>query len=139
MSIGAVVPVAIPAEQNRVRRVPDTWEATPSEDSIYFDLGSSSIDDAAALIVQRHIAKLRSAPDLQIRVIAHTDDLGGASIELATGQARLAAVRKRLEESKISPGRIRMENHGSESRSAQPCADEECRRTKRRVDFLFFR
>lgn len=78
-------------------------------------------------------------PDLQITVIAHTDDLGSASIELATGQERLNAVRKRLEESKIVPGRIRTENHGSESRSDEPCADEECRRKKRRVDFLFRR
>ncbi len=132
-------PEAIAEERYRVKRVPDTWEISASEDSIYFDLGSSSIDEAASRIIQRHVAKLRSAPALNIKVIAHTDDLGSASIELATGQERLEAVRKQLEESKIAPGRIRMENHGSESRSTEPCADEECWRHKRRVDFLFQR
>lgn len=139
MSILAFAPGAVAEDYSRVARVPDTWEISATEDSIYFDLGSSSIDEAASQIIQRHASKLRSVPDLQITVIAHTDDLGSASIELATGQERLDAVRKRLEESKIRPGRIRMENHGSESRSAQPCADEECRRKNRRVDFLFQR
>lgn len=139
MGAAVLVPAATAEEHYRVRRVPDTWKISGSEDSIYFDLGSSSIGEAASRIIQRHVAKLRSAPDLQITVIAHTDDLGSASIELATGQERLNAVRKRLEESKIVPGRIRTENHGSESRSDEPCADEECRRKKRRVDFLFRR
>jgi len=139
IAIGIIPPIAVAEEYYRVKRVPDTWEISASADSIYFDIESSSIDEAAYRIIQRHVAKLRSAPDLKITVIAHTDDLGSASIELATGQERLDAVRKRLEESKIAPGRIRTENHGSESRSTQPCAEEECRRHKRRVDFLFQR
>lgn len=139
MSAVMVVSAAAAEQHYRVKRVPDTWEILASEDSIYFELGSSSIDEAASRTIQRHAAKLRSGSDLQITVIAHTDDLGSASIELATGQERLDAVRKRLEESKIAPGRIRTENHGSESRSDHPCADHECRRNKRRVDFLFHR
>lgn len=139
MIVAGASSAAVAEERYSVKRVPDTWEISPSEDSIYYDLASSSIDEAASLIIQRHVAKLRSAPNLQITLIAHTDDLGSASIELATGQERLDAVRKRLEDSKISSGRIRTENHGSESRSIQPCADDECRRHKRRVDFLFQR
>jgi outer membrane protein OmpA-like peptidoglycan-associated protein len=139
MSILMVGPAAAAERTYRVKRVPDTWEVSASEDSVYFDLGSSSIDEAASRIIQRHVDKLRTAPDLRITVIAHTDDLGSASMELATGQERLDAVRKRLEEQKITPGRIRTENHGSESRSDHPCADVECRSKKRRVDFLFYR
>lgn len=136
--IGAI-PAAVADERYSVKRVPDTWQISASEESIYFDLGSSSIDETAFQVIQRHVAKLRSAPDLKITVIAHTDDLGSASMELATGQQRLDAVRKRLEESRIAPGRIHTENHGSESRSDNPCADEECRRKKRRVDLMFHR
>lgn len=135
----AVAPAAVSAEQYRVKHVPDTWASSASDDSIYFDLGSSAIDDAAARIIQRHVAKLRSIPDLTITLIAHTDDLGSSSLELATGQERLDSVRKQLEEAKISAARIRAENHGSENRSGQLCAEEECRRKKRRVDFLFHR
>ncbi|MDO8341032.1 MAG: OmpA family protein [Candidatus Woesebacteria bacterium] len=131
------VPDSASAEQYPVKRVPDTWESSVSEDSIHFDLGSSSIDAIASQIIQRHATKLRSSPDLQVTLIAHTDDLGSTSLELATGQARLEAVRKRLAESKIAAARIRTENHGSESHSLPPCADDVCRTNKRRVDFLF--
>lgn len=137
--VAIVVPVSASAEQYRVKRVSDTWETSASEDSVHFARRSSSIDEVASQIIKRHAAKLRSNPDLQITLIAHTDDLGSASLELAMGQARLDAVRRQLEESKIAARRIRTENHGGESRSAPPCADEECQRTNRRVDVLFNR
>lgn len=141
LAIGAALPApaASAAAHVRVHRVPDTWETSASDDSVYFDPGSSSLDDVDSQTVQRHVSKLRAAPELRIVVIAHANDLGSSSLELAKGQERLDAVRKLLEESKISPGRIRTENHGSESRSSPPCADEECRRGNRRVDFLFHR
>lgn len=141
LAIGAALPApaASAAALVRVHRVPDTWETSASDDSIYFDSGSSLLDHADSQTVQRHVSKLRAAPELYIVVIAHASDLGSSSLELAKGQERLDAVRKLLEESKISSSRIRTENHGSESRSFPPCADEECRRQKRRVDFLFQR
>lgn len=134
-----VVPAATGMERSRVQRVPDTWATSASDASVYFVLGSASIDDTAAQIIEHHATRLRATPQLRVTVIAHTDDLGSSSLELATGQERLEAVRKRLEEAKISSTRIRTENHGSENRSAEPCADEECRGKNRRVDFLFHR
>lgn len=116
---------------------PDTWKTVATEDSVYFALDSSKIDFRASQIIQRHAARLTEKPELTVVLIAHTDDLGSASIELAKGQARLLAVKKRLEELKIPTGRIRIENHGNESRSGSPCTDEECRRKNRRVDFVF--
>ncbi len=123
----------------RVQRVPDTWEVTATDDSIYFDQGSSLIGDEAADSIRRHAARLRAMPRLQITLIAHTDDLGSSSLEVARGEARLEAVRKRLEDSKVPLGKIRTENHGSESRNAEPCTDDECRSRNRRVDILFHR
>ncbi|TRZ94677.1 MAG: OmpA family protein [Rhodocyclaceae bacterium] len=141
LSLNAVllVSAATAAEHIRVRHAQDTWESSASNDSAYFDAGSSSIDDAASQLIQRHGDRLRAAPEFHITIIAHTDDLGSSSFEIAKGQERLDAVRKRLEELGVPPGRIRSENHGSESRSAELCAEEECRRSNRRVDFLFSR
>lgn len=145
MAIGVVGPnpVAVEAAEDRhkirVARVPDTWESAATNDSIYFDIGSASIDDAAAEVILRHAIRLRVERGAYVTLIAHADDLGGSSLELAKGQARLEAVLKRLDELKVTSGRIRKENHGGESRTAPPCADEECRRKRRRVDFLFHR
>ena len=122
-----------------VQRVPDTWEVTATEDSIYFNQESSSIGEEATATIRRHAAKLRGMPGLQITLIAHTGDLGSSSLELARGEDRLEAVRKRLEGLKVPPGRIRTENQGSENRNAEPCVDDECRNRNRRVDILFHR
>jgi outer membrane protein OmpA-like peptidoglycan-associated protein len=122
--------------QIRVLRMPDTWEVTAGENSIYFDQGSSSIEVDAAELLSRHAARLRAMPGLRITLIAHTTDLGSSSLELARGQERLEAVRKRLEELKVPPGRIRTENHGSERRNAQTCDDDICLSRNRRVDIL---
>lgn len=123
----------------RVLRMPDTWRVTATDTSIYFDQGSSLIGVDAAELIRRHAAKLRAMPGLQITLIAHTGDLGSSSLELARGEDRLEAVRKRLEDLKVPLGRIRTENHGSESRNAEPCTDDECRNRNRRVDILFHR
>lgn len=126
-------------ERIRVLRMPDTWQVTATDTSIYFDQGSSLIGVDAAELIRRHAAKLRAMPGLQITLIAHTGDLGSSSLELARGEDRLEAVRKRLEDLKVPLGRIRTENHGSESRNAEPCTDDECRSRNRRVDILFHR
>lgn len=123
----------------RVPRVPDTWEVTATDDSIYFDQGSSLIGEDAAEVIRRHATKLRAMPGLKITLIAHTGDLGSSSLELARGQDRLEAVRNLLKDLKISLSRIRIENQGSESRNAQPCVEDECRSRNRRVDILFNR
>lgn len=127
------------AGQVRVLRMPDTWEVTATDNSIYFDQGSSLIEADAAELLRRHAARLRAMPGLQITLIAHTTDLGSSSLELARGQERLEAVRKRLEELKVPPSRIRTENHGSERRNAQTCDDDNCLSRNRRVDILVHR
>lgn len=140
-----IVPAAAVADQPekpariRVQRVPDTWEVTATDDSIYFDQGSSLIGEDATELIRRHAAKLRATPGLRITLIAHTGDLGSSSLEVARGQERLEEVAKRLEDLKIPRGRIRLENHGNESRDAQLCTDDECRSRNRRVDILFHR
>ncbi|MCF8179483.1 MAG: OmpA family protein [Sulfuritalea sp.] len=124
--------VAIPAQ-----KIPDTWKTTATEDSAYFSPGSSRIDSQASRTIQRHAARLVEQPGLFVTLVAHTDDLGSASIELAKGHERLLAVKKMLEDLKVSGTRIRTENHGNESRAGSTCGNEECRRKNRRVDFVF--
>lgn len=125
--------------QGRVLRMPDTWDVTATDNSIYFDQGSASIEADAAELLRRHAARLRAMPGLQITLIAHTTELGSSSLELARGQERLEAVRKRLEDLKVPPGRIRTENHGSERRNVEACDDENCLNRNRRVDILVHR
>lgn len=120
-----------------VRRVPDTWATAPTDDSVYFERGSLAIDGTALALIQRHAAKLDAVPALQVTLIAHTEDLGSSSIELAQGQELLDVVRRRLKELRIAPDRTHTENHGAENRSVERCTDDDCARKSRRVDFVF--
>ena len=128
-----------PSAKIQVQRVPDTWAVAATDDSVYFDLGSSALDEKALEAIRRHAAKLKANRGLRVTLIAHTDDLGSSSLELAKGQERLDVIRKRLEDLKVSPGQIHTENHGSEIRAAPKCIDSHCRQSSRRVDFLFER
>lgn len=127
------------AEPGAITRLPDAAQAVASDDSIYFPAGAASLDGAANATLQRHVVTLRSHPELQVTIVAHTDDLGSASLELARSQLRLDAVRTYLDHANIAPGRVRALNSGSENGPPSPCNDDECRRTRRRVDFLFHR
>lgn len=120
-----------------ITRLPDASQAVPSDDSLYFAAGSANLDTEANLVLQRHAAKLRAHPGLQVTIVAHTDDLGSASLELVRSQLRLDAVRQYLEAANIAPARVRTLNHGSEAGGSSICDDDACRRTRRRVDFLF--
>lgn len=122
-----------------ITRLPDASQAVASDDSVYFAAGTAHLDAEANLILQRHVDKLRSNPGLQLTIVAHTDELGSASLELARSQLRLDAVRRYLDDANISPGRVRALNSGSENGPPSPCNDDECHRSRRRVDFLFHR
>lgn len=122
-----------------ITRLPDASQAMASDDSVFFAAGTAHLDTEANSTLLRHITKLRAHPDLQVTIVAHTDDLGSASLELARSQMRLDTVRAYLDDAKIAPGRVRALNSGSENGPPSPCNDEECRRSRRRVDFLFHR
>lgn len=122
-----------------ITRLPDASQAMASNDSVYFATGTAHLDAEANSILQRHVDKLRSNPELQLTIVAHTDELGSASLELARSQLRLDAVCWYLDGANISPGRVRALNSGSENGPPSPCNDDECRRSRRRVDFLFHR
>ncbi len=120
-------------------RLPDAAQATASDASVYFAAGAATLDGVANSVLLRHVAKLRANPELQVTIVAHTDELGSASLELARSQLRLDAVRRYLDGANILPARVRALNHGSENSPVSACDDDDCRRSRRRVDFLFHR
>lgn len=123
----------------RIDRLPDGRDAMPGEDSVYFPAASAALDGDALRLIRRHVAKLEANPQLNLTLIAHTDELGSTALEIARGQDRLNVVLRALEEAHIPLRRIRSINLGSESSSVEDCNDDACRRLRRRIDFLFHR
>ncbi len=136
---GSIASAAENAAQAGIERLPDGWQAKPSEDSIYFSASSAALDDDALRVLHRHLAKLEAFPHLNITLVAHTDELGSTALEIARGQDRLNVVQRVLDEARIPQRRIRAINLGSESSPAPDCTDDACRRIRRRIDVLFHR
>lgn len=68
----AIIPIAAPAGQSGIQRLPNSWPAHASIDSIYFARGAATIDEAAEDVIQRHVAKLRGTPGPSVTIVAHT-------------------------------------------------------------------
>ena len=122
-----------------IERLPDGRDTQPGEDSVYFAAASATLDDEAHRVIRRHIAKLEASPHLCLTIVAHTDELGSTGLEIARGQDRLNVVLRVLEDARIAARRIRSINLGSDSSPANDCSDDACRRSRRRIDFLFHR
>ena len=128
-----------PAPNAKIERLPDGRDTQPGRDSVYFAAASAALDDEARQVIDRHVAKLAANPGLNLTLVAHTDELGSTALEIARGQDRLNVVQRVLEDARISPWRIRTLKLGSEVPPAEDCSDDDCRRLRRRVDFLFHR
>lgn len=124
---------------NLIERLPDGRDARPNENSVFFAASSAKLDGEAMRVISRHIEKLLAFPQLNLTLVAHTDELGSTALEIARGQDRLNVVLRVLEEARIPARRIRSINLGSDSSPAENCTDDPCRQLRRRIDFLFHR
>lgn len=122
-----------------IEKLPDGRATHAGPDSIYFPASSALLDEEARKVLQRHVSRLELNPALNVTLVAHTDELGSTALEIARGQDRLNVVQRILEEARISRWRIRTVNLGSEIAPAEDCNDDNCRRQRRRIDFLFHR
>lgn len=126
-------------DRPRIERLPNGWDARPEEDSVYFATTPANLDEDALRVIRRHVAKLEANPQLNLTLVAHSDELGSTALEIARGQDRLNVVQRIFEEARIAPRRIRSINFGAESSPAENCIGDACRRLRRRIDFLFHR
>lgn len=89
----------------------------------------SSSEEALDMLYQ-HLAK---NPELRIRIIGHTDNVGKDNANQKLSEGRANAVKKELEERGIAPERIEAEGRG-ESQPIDTNETEEGRQNNRRVE-----
>lgn len=88
------------------------------------------ISEEALDLLYQHLEK---NPDLRIRIIGHTDNIGRESANQKLSEGRAEAVRKELIERGITPERIEAEGRG-ESQPIDTNDTEEGRQNNRRVE-----
>ncbi len=107
-------------------------EANP----ILFALGSAEIDPASDEILTQAAAAINAAPDVNVEIVGHTDNLGGDAVNERLSASRADAVLARLIELGVDETRLTSRGAGA----AEPVADndtDEGRAKNRRIAFEF--
>lgn len=102
---------------------------------VTFAGGSSSIQPASYVILEKLAAYLAARPDMDIEIGGHADNRGNAKRNLALSSARANAVKQFLVQRGIAPARIFTRGYGD----TYPIADnntEEGRSQNRRVEVV---
>lgn len=102
------------------------------ETNILFELGSHRLTDMAKAVLDKLSETMRQHPEVRVRLIGHTDNIGPAEYNLELSRKRATAVASYLMEKGIAAERIRVEGRGQ----IEPAATnqtEEGRRLNRRV------
>ncbi len=105
-------------------------------ESVYFDLGKSSIQERSYPLLEQVVAILKEHPELKrLRIEGHTDSRGSAASNKRLSQARAEAVKAFLVERGIAEERLEAVGYGEE-RPLDPAKTEEAYAKNRRVDFF---
>lgn len=130
----APLPTAPPAESTTTGSAA-VQPANPAE-SIFFLPGSSAIAATERHKLNPLAARLQADRRLTVTLVAHTNDYGSRSFNLAIADARIGTVIKELKKQGVAAYQIRKQP-GSDQMEAVNCRTSECWRSMRRVDFVF--
>jgi outer membrane protein OmpA-like peptidoglycan-associated protein len=100
---------------------------------ITFRTNSADLDIGAASVLQQVRDAMREDPSLRLRLVGHTDNQGGPSVNMPLSQRRAQSVLAWLVQNGIEPGRVVAEGRGQN----EPIADngsEPGRSLNRRVE-----
>jgi OOP family OmpA-OmpF porin len=112
-----------------------TAERLEIKDSVYFDLGKSTIQKRSWPLLNQVASILQNHPDIPlIRVEGHTDSTGSADFNRTLSQDRAGAVRDYLVSRGVAPERLAAQGYGPD-RPIAPNATSKGRALNRRVEF----
>lgn len=100
--------------------------------NVFFDSGSSELEDASLIELKRVAQWMEHHPGVLLEIGGHTDDVGSAEDNLALSKRRAEAVRQALLSLGANEGQLTAVGHGSR-RPAQVGTSEEARQNNRRT------
>jgi len=108
------------------------------ENSVYFSLGSFTLDSEAIALIRHHADRLNGNPRLVVTVVGYTDDLGSREYNNALCLKRAQAVEQALQGLGVASRQIRISSrYGYEKAPAKPCRTDACRKRLRKVELRY--
>jgi len=103
-------------------------------DGIVFDLKKDTIKPSSRPILDEAVDVLKEFPEVRIKIVGHTDDIGTPEFNQDLSRRRAEAVKKYLVDKGIDASRIETEGRGA-TEPKLPNTSEENRAKNRRIDF----
>ncbi|MBC7973715.1 MAG: OmpA family protein, partial [Myxococcales bacterium] len=101
---------------------------------IDFDFNKDTIRATSKPVLDKAVAVLKEFPDVRVKIVGHTDDVGTPEFNADLSRRRAEAVKKYMTDAGVDPSRIETEGRGA----LEPVGpnDTEANRAKnRRIDF----
>lgn len=106
-------------------------------ENIFFESGSADLLEKSLFEIEKVAVFLKAHPELKVKIIGHTDNVGTRDSNLKLSKDRAESVKRALEENGISSQRILTEGKGEESSIADNSTPEG-RSKNRRTEIIFF-
>jgi len=106
--------------------------------NIEFATGSANITESSKPIINDVVNALLSNPEMKIKIIGHTDNVGKEEANLKLSIQRAASVKEEIVKYGISPERIVTEGKG-QSQPIVPNDSDENRKINRRTEFVIIK
>lgn len=105
------------------------------KNSIFFSLGSSTINQSERNKLRDFCTLLKSNKAFHVTLVGHANDNGSSSFNLAVADARVQSVATALIKSGVKPHQIKR-NIVGDGKASRACKSQECRRKMRRVELV---
>ena len=100
-----------------------------------FELDKVAIRSVMNAVLQNNLTTLKNNPDINIRLVGHTDELGGNDYNYNLGMRRAQSIKDWLVSQGIRESRLTVTSKGNTQHEI-PNKDEAARKYNRRVEFL---
>jgi outer membrane protein OmpA-like peptidoglycan-associated protein len=110
--------------------------AVDGENSIFFALAETDVDEAGEQKLRLHAARLKEDNKLRVRLVGYTDNQGSRSYNIALAERRVKAVYDLLRKFGVSSLQLRHTSVGGEMAN-KSCRSAECRNLMRRVELQY--
>lgn len=137
---------AAPIGDNAARQAPTSPATVPpgdqvpgasaAADRIYFDDGTTDVDESSMKLLLANVARLKSDPRLVVTLIAHAEQSGSRSYTLAVAQELVDTVTGLLRSFGVPIRQIRHRGEGRRS-AATACDEHRCGPEARFVGLVY--
>jgi outer membrane protein OmpA-like peptidoglycan-associated protein len=131
-----MVPAAVEPDTPPATTEMQVIAAVKPENNVFFEQGSSDIDDIGRAILRLHAERLKANPKTRVTLIGRAESFGSRAMSIALADKRVNAVYAQLRTYGVPPRQLLRANVGIEKNS-KACQSPECRRLMRRVELSY--